>query len=75
MYNGSSIYRPGLLSSKHEKQLLYNLFEMFQKKCAQAAVSEYMNLHNYTLNKQQIKIRKMLGMYQWPPFEFVHCLN
>jgi hypothetical protein len=75
MYNASCIYRPGLLSGKHEKQLLYNMFERFQKKCAQAPVSEYMNLHNYKINKQQIKIRKMLGMSQWPPFEFVYCLN
>jgi hypothetical protein len=52
-----------------------NLFKTLANKCAQAEVSEYLNLTKYNISRSAIKIRIALSREHLPPFEFVHCLN
>lgn len=51
------------------------LFENLKLKCAQSFCSELIDLHNYKIRRDEIKIKKELRSAKKSPFVFVSCLN
>lgn len=51
------------------------LFENLVLNCAQSQCSELINLHNYTIRKDVVKIKRELCSKKNSPFLFVNCLN
>jgi hypothetical protein len=65
----------GRVFSDHEVSNIERLFESIVSRCAQASVSEYLNLAKYNKSRSLIKLKIALAKEHLPPFEFVHCLN
>jgi hypothetical protein len=61
--------------TEHEATRIEQLFESLANRCAQASVSEYLNLAKYNISRSPIKLKIALAKQYLPPFEFVHCLN
>jgi hypothetical protein len=51
------------------------LFENLKLKCAQSHCSELIDLHNYKIRRDAVKIRKELQSKKKTAFVFVSCLN
>ncbi|MBK7691559.1 MAG: hypothetical protein IPK62_15435 [Bacteroidetes bacterium] len=51
------------------------LFENYRLRCAQSNCSELIDLHNYTIKKDPIRIKRELVNKKKRPFLFVNCLN
>jgi translation elongation factor EF-1alpha len=64
-----------IVKGKSEIQQIKKLFLEFHVTCAQATVSEYIDIHNYKISKNKSKIRSILKSNYCKAFEFVHCLN
>jgi hypothetical protein len=69
------IIKPQQAISYREQLCIQLLLKQLHAICAQAKVSEYINLHTYTAKRLELRIRRMLGKDLDLPFEFVHCLN
>lgn len=65
----------GCFSKESDFYTLSLLFENIKLKCVQSQVSELIDLHNYTIKRNSIRIRKILKSGKPKAFEFVHCLN
>jgi hypothetical protein len=65
----------GRIFSEIEITRIEQLFESLANRCAQASVSEYLNLAKYNKSRSPIKLKIALAKQHLPPFEFVHCLN
>jgi hypothetical protein len=71
----SFYYNPTLLSGKYEMRVIQIMFEHYVKKCAEAKVSEYLDLNNYKQIRSVSKCRAILRAWHAPAFEFSVCLN
>ena len=65
----------GCFLSEQSFHTISLLFEDLKLKYAQCECSELINLHNYTIKRNKIKIKKYLLAKQHTSFIFVHCLN
>jgi hypothetical protein len=72
---GSFYYHPTLLSGKQEILVIQEIFDHYYKTCAQAKVSEYLDLNQYTQKRSVVKCRAFYRSMQSKPFEFASCLN
>jgi hypothetical protein len=71
----SYYYNPLLLSSENEVKVFIEYFTHAIKTCAEAKVSEYLDLNHYTQKKSIHKCRAFLRNDIKKPFEFSVCLN
>ncbi len=79
------------MSNKHKKEILYSFngtycsendmislslfFENLILKYAQCGVSELIDLNNYKIKRDPIKIKSLLIIKHEKPFLFINCLN
>jgi hypothetical protein len=77
MYNEQSsyYYNPLLISVANEMDIFTEYFSHAIKMCAEAKVSEYLDLNHYTQKKSVHKCRAFLRNDIKKPFEFSVCLN
>jgi hypothetical protein len=62
-------------SSVNELQHIVGLFAHLEISCAEAKVSEYLNINNYSKKRSVVKCRAFLRGNNRKPFEFSYCLN
>lgn len=66
--NGSiSVYEDYSLITKYFNWVYYN--------CAQARVSEIINVNNNTIKREPVKVKIKLRERKAQSFVFIHCLN
>ncbi|MCX8470712.1 MAG: hypothetical protein RLZZ118_1711 [Bacteroidota bacterium] len=62
-------------SSVQELQHIVAMFAHLEITCAEAKVSEYLNINNYAKKRSVVRCRAILRGNSRKPFEFSYCLN
>ncbi len=73
--NTNFYYHPTVFSSPMEIRVMSEIFNHYITICAEAKVSEYLNLHTHTARRNVLKCKRYHCHREPTPFEFAVCLN